>query len=63
MTQHDGNRAAPELDSEVRDITVIGAGPTGLITAFWAGMREASARIVASLPEIGGQLTTLYPEK
>jgi thioredoxin reductase len=48
---------------EVRDITVIGAGPVGLSTAFWAGMREASARIVDSLPEIGGQLTTLYPEK
>ena len=26
-------------------------------------MREATARIVDSLPDIGGQLTTLYPEK
>ena len=51
-------------DSEaVRDITVIGAGPVGLSAAFWAGMRESSARIVDSLPELGGQLTTLYPEK
>jgi ferredoxin/flavodoxin---NADP+ reductase len=48
---------------EVRDITVIGAGPVGLATAFWAGMREASSRIIDSLPELGGQLTTLYPEK
>ena len=48
---------------QVRDITVIGAGPVGLSAAFWAGMREASSRIVDSLPEIGGQLTTLYPEK
>ncbi len=48
---------------EVRDITVIGAGPVGLSTAFWAGMREASSRIVDSLPQIGGQLTALYPEK
>ena len=48
---------------EIRDITVIGAGPVGLSTAFWAGMREASARIIDSLPDIGGQLTTLYPEK
>jgi ferredoxin/flavodoxin---NADP+ reductase len=48
---------------EVRDITIIGAGPVGLSTAFWAGMREASARILDSLPELGGQLTTLYPEK
>ena len=48
---------------EIRDITIIGAGPVGLSTAFWAGMRQASARIVDSLPEIGGQCTTLYPEK
>jgi ferredoxin/flavodoxin---NADP+ reductase len=60
MSQQNGNRP---LDTEVRDITVIGAGPVGLITAFWAGMREASSRIVDSLPDLGGQLTTLYPEK
>jgi thioredoxin reductase len=48
---------------EIRDVTIIGAGPVGLSTAFWAGMRQASARIIDSLPEIGGQCTTLYPEK
>jgi len=48
---------------EIRDITVIGAGPVGMCTAFWAGMREATSRIIDSLPELGGQLTTLYPEK
>jgi thioredoxin reductase len=52
-----------ELSGEVRDVTVIGAGPVGLSAAFWAGMREASSRIVDSLPQIGGQLTALYPEK
>ncbi len=52
-----------EQPGEIRDITVIGAGPVGLSAAFWAGMREASARIVDSLPQIGGQLTALYPEK
>ena len=52
-----------EAPGEIRDITVIGAGPVGLSTAFWAGMREASSRIVDSLPQIGGQLTALYPEK
>src|SRR3712207_470846 len=50
-------------DTDIRDITIIGAGPVGLSTAFWAGMREASCRIIDSLPELGGQLTTLYPEK
>lgn len=49
--------------NEIRDITVIGAGPVGLATGFWAGMREASSRIVDSLPTLGGQVTTLYPEK
>jgi thioredoxin reductase len=55
-------KLSQDLD-EVRDITVIGAGPVGMTTAFWAGMREADARIIDSLPELGGQLTTLYPEK
>jgi thioredoxin reductase (NADPH) len=48
---------------EIRDVTIIGAGPVGLSAAFWAGMREASSRIIDSLPDLGGQLTTLYPEK
>ena len=52
-----------DFDGEIRDITIIGAGPVGLCTAFWAGMREASCRVIDSLPELGGQLTTLYPEK
>jgi thioredoxin reductase (NADPH) len=55
---------SPERDlGALRDITIVGAGPVGLATAFWAGMREASARIVESLPELGGQCTALYPEK
>ena len=64
MTNSSNGSAPPsELEPEIRDITVIGAGPVGLITAFWAGMREASCRIIDSLPDLGGQLTTLYPEK
>jgi ferredoxin/flavodoxin---NADP+ reductase len=55
-------RLAADVD-EVVDFTVIGAGPVGMCTAFWAGMREASSRVIDSLPELGGQLTTLYPEK
>jgi thioredoxin reductase len=51
------------VSEEVRDITVLGAGPVGLAAAFWAGMREASVQVVESLPELGGQLTALYPEK
>jgi thioredoxin reductase (NADPH) len=58
----DSAQLATDFD-EVRDVTVIGAGPVGMCTAFWAGMREANSRIIDSLPELGGQLTTLYPEK
>src|SRR3954469_21178397 len=48
---------------EIRDITIIGAGPAGLFGLFYAGMRGVSAQIVDALPEAGGQLTALYPEK
>lgn len=45
------------------DITIIGAGPTGLFALFYAGMRGVSAQIVDALPQLGGQLIALYPEK
>ena len=45
------------------DINIIGGGPTGLFAAFYAGMRGAGVRIIDSLPELGGQLMALYPEK
>lgn len=51
------------MKHEMRDITIIGGGPTGLFALFYAGMRNASAQIVDALPEPGGQLTALYPEK
>jgi thioredoxin reductase len=50
-------------EQELRDISIIGGGPTGLFAAFYAGMRGASARIVDALPALGGQLMALYPEK
>src|SRR5437016_9168910 len=48
---------------DIRDITIIGGGPTGLFALFYAGMRQVSAQIVDALPEVGGQLAALYPEK
>lgn len=50
-------------DTQIYDITVIGGGPTGLFTAFYGGMRNASVKIIESLPQLGGQLAALYPEK
>ncbi|MFC0471267.1 NAD(P)/FAD-dependent oxidoreductase [Halalkalibacter kiskunsagensis] len=52
-----------KVDSEVYEITIIGGGPTGLFAAFYGGMRNASVKIIESLPQLGGQLSTLYPEK
>lgn len=45
------------------DVTIIGGGPTGLFASFYAGLRGMSVRIIESLSELGGQLSTLYPEK
>src|SRR5690242_8344915 len=51
------------MSHEIVDITIIGGGPTGLFASFYAGMRGATAQLVDALPELGGQLTALYPEK
>lgn len=48
---------------EVTDITIIGGGPVGLFTAFYAGLRQTSVKLIESLPQLGGQLAALYPEK
>lgn len=50
-------------DQKVFNITIIGGGPVGLFTAFYGGMRQASVKIIESLPQLGGQLSALYPEK
>lgn len=48
---------------DVYDITIIGGGPTGLFGAFYAGLRGLKTKVIDVLPELGGQLTALYPEK
>ena len=45
------------------DLLIIGAGPTGLFAAYYAGFRGFKVAIVDSLPELGGQITAMYPEK
>ena len=51
------------MTQEIVDIIIIGGGPVGLFTAFYAGLRQASVKIIESLPELGGQPWMLYPEK
>lgn len=48
---------------DIFDVTFIGAGPTGLFGAFYAGLREMSVKVIDALPQAGGQLIALYPEK
>jgi thioredoxin reductase len=48
---------------EITDILIIGGGPAGMFAAFYGGMRQASVKIVECMPQLGGQLAALYPEK
>jgi ferredoxin/flavodoxin---NADP+ reductase len=45
------------------DLAIIGAGPTGLYAAYYAGFRGLRVAVIDSLPELGGQITAMYPEK
>lgn len=50
-------------EPDLYDVTIIGGGPVGLFGAFYAGMRQMKTKIIDSLPELGGQVSALYPEK
>jgi thioredoxin reductase len=52
--------AGPEVSV---DLLIIGAGPTGLYGAYYAGFRGMSVAVADALPEVGGQISALYPEK
>ncbi|MFJ9379641.1 NAD(P)/FAD-dependent oxidoreductase [Streptomyces sp. NPDC101455] len=45
------------------DILIVGAGPIGLYGAYCAGFRGLRTVLVDALPQCGGQITALYPEK
>lgn len=48
---------------DIYDITIVGAGPVGLYGLYYTSMRGMKAKIIDSLPQVGGQLMALYPEK
>ena len=52
-----------EDSTNLYDITIIGGGPAGLFSAFYGGMREMKVKVIESMPQLGGQLSALYPEK
>ncbi|WP_181781992.1 NAD(P)/FAD-dependent oxidoreductase, partial [Pseudonocardia pini] len=45
------------------DVTIVGAGPTGLFAAYYAGFRGKRVTLVDALPQPGGQVSAMYPEK
>ncbi|MGQ0843807.1 MAG: NAD(P)/FAD-dependent oxidoreductase [Sporichthyaceae bacterium] len=45
------------------DILIVGAGPVGLFGAYYAGFRNLRTAVMDSLPELGGQISAMYPEK
>ena len=54
----------PALPSRVDvDILIVGAGPAGLYAAYYAGFRGLRTALVDVLPQVGGQVTAMYPEK
>src|SRR5579862_2367662 len=57
------SRSMPQPSDSIVDLAIIGAGPTGLFGAFYVGLRRMSVKLIDSLDMLGGQLTTLYPEK
>ena len=61
---HSEAHSGSETDlRDIFDISIIGAGPTGLFAAFYAGLRGARTQVIDSLEEVGGALTAIYPEK
>ena len=49
-------------NKEIYDITIIGGGPAGLYSAFYAGLREMKTKIIEAQPDLGGKIH-VYPEK
>jgi len=50
-------------NTSIVDVAIIGGGPAGLFAAFYGGMRRMSVSLIESMPQLGGQLAALYPEK
>src|SRR6478735_6325737 len=45
------------------DICIIGAGPVGLFAVFEAGLLKIRCHLIDALPQVGGQLSEIYPQK
>jgi ferredoxin/flavodoxin---NADP+ reductase len=55
--------ADPTIRDREVDLVIVGAGPTGLFAAYYGGFRGLRVALVDSLPQPGGQVMAMYPEK
>ncbi|MBS1503189.1 MAG: NAD(P)/FAD-dependent oxidoreductase, partial [Bacteroidetes bacterium] len=51
------------MEPIITDICIIGAGPVGLFAVFEAGLLKMRCHLVDVLPQVGGQLSEIYPHK
>ncbi len=49
--------------SEMYDVTIVGAGPVGLYATYYAGLRDCRTKLIETYPQVGGRLISMYPEK
>ena len=47
----------------ITDLVIVGAGPVGLFAIFEAGLLKMRCHLVDYLPQVGGQLSEIYPKK
>jgi thioredoxin reductase (NADPH) len=52
-------RSSPTREAE---LAIVGAGPVGLYAAYYAGFRGLSTIVLETLPMVGGQIATFYPD-
>ncbi|APX71030.1 ferredoxin--NADP(+) reductase [Companilactobacillus allii] len=51
------------MNETTYDITIIGGGPAGIFSAYFARLRKLNVALIESLPKLGGQPETLYAQK
>lgn len=54
--------ALPSSVTRTAELVIVGGGPVGLYAAYYAGFRGLDTVLLESLPMLGGQIVTFYPE-
>lgn len=53
--------APPSSSPRDAELAIVGAGPVGLYAAYYAGFRGLATVVLETLPLVGGQIATFYP--